>query len=49
MAEAKKTAKAEALKNKAKLQQRQAQAFAKAQRIKHMMSKPKPRIKAPPS
>jgi len=45
MAEAKNTAKADALRNKAKLQQKQVQARIQAQKVKHMMNKPKPRVK----
>ncbi|MBF0436319.1 MAG: hypothetical protein HQL77_13220 [Magnetococcales bacterium] len=45
MAEPKKTAKAEAMRNKALLQKRQAQAHAQVQKVKHMMNRPKPRIK----
>ncbi|MBF0153712.1 MAG: hypothetical protein HQL64_08235 [Magnetococcales bacterium] len=42
MSEAQKTAKADALRNKAKLQQMQAEARARTQRIKNMMQRPKP-------
>lgn len=38
------SAKVDAARNKANLQKKQAQAHAQAQKIKHMMSRPKPRI-----
>lgn len=46
MAETKMTAKADALKDKAKLQQKQVEARMQSQKIKHMMKRPKPRVAA---
>lgn len=45
MAEPKRTAKAEAQKNKALLQKKQVEAHSKVQKVKHMMNRPKPRLK----
>lgn len=39
------TAKVDAARNKANLQKKRAQAHSHAQKIKHMMSRPKPRFK----
>ncbi len=44
MPKANTTAKSNSLKNRAELQQKQAEAFMKAQKLKHMMKKPKPRV-----
>nr|CRH08015.1 Protein of unknown function [Candidatus Magnetococcus massalia] len=46
MAEAQKTAKADALMNKAQMQKSMAQARAQSAKAKHMINKPKPRLKS---
>nr|CRH08014.1 Protein of unknown function [Candidatus Magnetococcus massalia] len=46
MSEAQKTAKADALMSKAKMQKSMAQARAQSAKAKHMMNKPKPRLKS---
>jgi len=46
MAKPKLSAKATAQKNKALLQKKQIEAHSKVQKIKHMMNRPKPRLKS---
>ncbi|MBF0427689.1 MAG: hypothetical protein HQL94_02090 [Magnetococcales bacterium] len=49
MAEPMRTARTDAQMNKAKLKLKQIEAQARAQRIKHMMHRPQPRVVKPPN
>lgn len=49
MAESRKVVRSEALKNKSKLQLKQASTKAQAQRLKHLLNRAKPRVEPPKS